>query len=82
MLSLLLSSKTKTIVKRAFQISILINFHEPLKMEYNIQRPSSSELPLTYGCPLLWSFFNDFNYGYPLSNIGQFLACIARVIRL
>ena len=46
MLSLLLSSKTKTIVKRAFQILILINFHEPLKMEYNIQRPSSSELPL------------------------------------
>ena len=32
--------------KRAFQILIFINFYEPLKIEFNIQRPSSSELPL------------------------------------
>ena len=34
-------------MKRAFQILIVINFHEMMKIECDIQRPSSSELPLS-----------------------------------
>ena len=38
-------TKTKTIVERAFLL-ILINFHEPLEIKCNFQRPSSSDSPL------------------------------------
>ena len=36
----------RKIVKRGFQILTLMNFHEPLEIKYNFQRPSSSKSPL------------------------------------
>ena len=33
-------------VEREFQILVLMNFHEPLEIKCNFQRPSSSESPL------------------------------------
>ena len=42
------STKTKTIVERAFQILILMNIHELLEIKGNFQRPSSSDSPLIF----------------------------------
>ena len=39
-------SLLKKIVEREFQILALMNFHEPLKIKCNFQRPSSFDLPL------------------------------------
>ena len=40
-------SLLRKIVERGFQILTLMNFHEPLEIKCNFQRPSSSDLPLT-----------------------------------
>ena len=39
-------SLLRNIVEREFQILTLMNFHEPLQIKCNFQRPSSSDLPL------------------------------------
>ena len=39
-------SLLRKIVEREFQILTLMNFHEPLEIKCNFQRPSSSDLPL------------------------------------
>ena len=39
-------SLLRKIVEREFQILTLMNFHEPLQIKCNFQRPSSSDLPL------------------------------------
>ena len=39
-------SLLRKIVERGFQILTLINFHEPLEIKCNFQRPSSSDSPL------------------------------------
>ena len=40
-------SLLRKIVERKFQILTLMNFHEPLEIKYNFQRPSSPDLPLS-----------------------------------
>ena len=40
-------SLLRNIVEREFQILTLMNFHEPLQIKCNFQRPSSSDLPLS-----------------------------------
>ena len=42
-------SLLRNIVEREFQILTLMNFHEPLQIKCNFQRPSSSDLPLQKG---------------------------------
>ena len=39
-------SLLRKIVEREFQILTLMNFHEPLEIKCNFQRPSSSDSPL------------------------------------
>ena len=39
-------SLLRKIVEREFQILTLMNFHEPLQIKCNFQRPSSSDSPL------------------------------------
>ena len=39
-------SLLRKIVERGFQILTLMNFHEPLEIKCNFQRPSSCDLPL------------------------------------
>ena len=39
-------SLLRKIVEQEFQILTLMNFHEPLKIKCNFQRPSSSDSPL------------------------------------
>ena len=39
-------SLLRKIVEREFQILTLMNFHEPLEIKCNVQRPLSSDLPL------------------------------------
>ena len=39
-------SLLRKIVEREFQILTLMNFNEPLKIKFNFQRPSYSDLPL------------------------------------
>ena len=41
-------SLLRKIVKWEFQILTLMNFHEPLEIKCNFQRPSSSDLPLPH----------------------------------
>ena len=41
-------SLLRKIVERGFQILTLMNFHEPLEIKCNFQRPSSSDSPLTF----------------------------------
>ena len=40
----------RKIVERGFQILTLMNFHEPLEIKCNFQRPSSSDSPLLHEC--------------------------------
>ena len=60
--------ETKTIVERAFQILILMNFHEPLKIKCNFQWPSSSDSPLPVAEILI--------YGYSLILVFLYCSCI------
>ena len=46
-------SLLRNIVEREFQILTLMNFHEPLQIKCNFQRPSSSDLPLLYQNPCI-----------------------------
>ena len=48
-------SLLRKIVERGFQILTLMNFHEPLEIKCNFQRPSSSDSPLYH-----------FNFIHPL----------------
>ena len=56
-------SLLRKIPEREFQILTLMNFHEPLEIKYNFQRPSSSDSPLRirnakYFAKHTWNFID------------------------
>ena len=51
-------SLLRNIVEREFQILTLMNFHEPLQIKCNFQRPSSSDLPLPVNCLVIHCMWN------------------------
>ena len=76
-------SLLRNIVEREFQILTLMNFHEPLQIKCNFQRPSSSDLPLAW---ISWKSQLLYDKNYPSENSSHYfvmqIMCISDADRI